>query len=397
MAYETALSFFLFYLLLRKNLPRSVKDAAKRFSLDIAICINLSYDIFISICPKNLEKWREGKVTVTIYDVAREAGVSMATVSRVVNNNPNVKPQTRKKVFEAIERLGYRPNAVARGLASKRTTTVGVVIPDISNSIFAEVARGIEDIANMYHYNIILCNADKKKEKEIRVINTLLEKQVDGLVFMGGAVTEEHVQAFKTSSVPIVLCATADEEMEYPSVDIDHEGAAFDAVQELIDNGHRNIGMISGPLQDPANGYSRYQGYRKALEKAGIPFREDYVRIGNYRYESGIETMGYFLELPERPTAIFAATDEMAIGAIHSILDYGLSVPNDISVISVNNIRMAEMVRPQLSTVAQPMYDIGAVSMRLLTKLMKNEAVEDARVILPHTLIQRNSVSKVKA
>lgn len=335
-------------------------------------------------------------MTVTIYDVAREAGVSMATVSRVVNNNPNVKPQTRKKVFEAIERLGYRPNAVARGLASKKTTTVGVVIPDISNSIFAEVARGIEDIANMYHYNIILCNADKKKEKEIRVINTLLEKQVDGLVFMGGAVTEEHVQAFKTSSVPIVLCATADEELEYPSVDIDHEGAAFDAVQELINNGHREIAMISGPLEDPANGFSRYQGYRKALEKAGIPFREDYVRIGNYRYESGIEAMTYFLELSDRPTAVFAATDEMAIGAIHSTLDHGLNVPADMSVISVNNIQMAEMVRPKLSTVAQPMYDIGAVSMRLLTKLMKNEAVEDPRVILPHTLIKRNSVTKAR-
>ncbi|MGV2644186.1 LacI family DNA-binding transcriptional regulator, partial [Clostridium perfringens] len=140
------------------------------------------------------------------YDVAREAVVSMATVSRVVNNNPNVKPQTRKKVYEAIERLGYRPNAVARGLASKKTTTVGVVIPDISNSIFAEIARGIEDIANMYHYNIILCNADKRKEKEIRVINTLLEKQVDGLLFMGGTVTDEHIQAFQTSAVPIVLC-----------------------------------------------------------------------------------------------------------------------------------------------------------------------------------------------
>ena len=139
-------------------------------------------------------------MTVTIYDVAREASVSMATVSRVVNNNPNVKPATRKKVFEAIERLGYRPNAVARGLASKKTTTVGVVIPDISNANYAEVARGIEDIANMYHYNIILCNADKKKDKEIRVINTLLEKQVDGLLFMGGTVTDEHIQAFKTSS-----------------------------------------------------------------------------------------------------------------------------------------------------------------------------------------------------
>nr|WP_174806934.1 catabolite control protein A [Paenibacillus elgii] len=335
-------------------------------------------------------------VTVTIYDVAREAGVSMATVSRVVNNNPNVKPQTRKKVFEAIERLGYRPNAVARGLASKKTTTVGVVIPDISNSIFSEVARGIEDIANMYHYNIILSNADKKKEKEIRVINTLLEKQVDGLLFMGGAITEEHIQAFKTSSVPVVLCATADEQRTIPSVDIDHEKAAFDAVNVLLENGHRDIAMISGTLQDPANGYARYQGYKKALEAANIPLREDLVRIGNYRYESGLEVTKYFLELDNRPTAIFAATDEMAIGAIHTLQDNGLKVPEDMSVISVDNIRMASMVRPLLTTVAQPMYDIGAVAMRLLTKLMNKEtkdASELSQVILPHEVIYRNSVA----
>ncbi|MFD2612881.1 catabolite control protein A [Paenibacillus gansuensis] len=334
-------------------------------------------------------------MTVTIYDVAREAGVSMATVSRVVNNNPNVKPQTRKKVFEAIERLGYRPNAVARGLASKKTTTVGVVIPDISNQIFAEVARGIEDIANMYHYNIILCNADKRKEKEIRVINTLLEKQVDGLLFMGGTVTEEHVQAFRTASVPIVLCATTDEQEAIPSVDINHEDAAYDAVTNLIQNGHKRIAMISGPLQDQSNGYARYQGYVRALEEAGISLNEDYVRIGNYRYESGVDMMKYFLELSERPTAVFGATDEMAIGAIHAIQDAGLKVPEDLSVISVDNIRMASMVRPQLTTVAQPMYDIGAVSMRLLTKLMKKEPVDNARVILPHEIIKRESVAQV--
>jgi len=331
-------------------------------------------------------------VTVTIYDVAREAGVSMATVSRVVNNNPNVKPATRKKVFEAIERLGYRPNAVARGLASKKTTTVGVVIPDISNAIFAEVARGIEDIANMYHYNIILCNADKKKDKEIRVINTLLEKQVDGLLFMGGAVTEEHQQAFKTANVPIVLCATSDESGEIPSVDIDHETAAFDAVQSLIKQGHRRIAMISGTLEDPSNGYARFNGYKKALADAGIAYDDTLVRIGNYRYESGSDAMRYFLELANRPSAVFSATDEMAIGAIHAIQDKGLQVPADISVISVDNSRMASMVRPLLTTVAQPMYDIGAVSMRLLTKLMKKEHVEQAQVILPHELIVRQSV-----
>lgn len=334
-------------------------------------------------------------MTVTIYDVAREAGVSMATVSRVVNNNPNVKPQTRKKVFEAIERLGYRPNAVARGLASKKTTTVGVVIPDISNAIFAEVARGIEDIANMYHYNIILCNADKKKDKEIRVINALLEKQVDGLLFMGGAVTDEHMQAFKTAGVPIVLCATTEESGDIPSVDIDHEAAAFDAVSSLIAQGHKRIAMISGTLQDPANGYARFQGYKRALEQAGIGYDEHLVRVGNYRYESGVEATRYFMELDKRPSAIFSATDEMAIGAIHCVQDFGLKVPEDISVISVDNTRMASMVRPQLSSVAQPMYDIGAVSMRLLTKLMKKEAVEQSRVVLPHEIVNRQSVAAI--
>lgn len=335
-------------------------------------------------------------MTVTIYDVAREAGVSMATVSRVVNNNPNVKPQTRKKVNEAIEKLKYRPNAVARGLASKKTTTVGVVIPDIANNIFAEVARGIEDIANMYHYNIILCNADKQADKEIRVINTLLEKQVDGLLFMGGTITDEHVRAFQSSPIPIVLCATSDPKSSAASVDIDHEAAAFDAVHALIEEGHRDIAMISGTLEDPTVGFSRYQGYKEALQKAGIGFREEYVRVGNYRYESGLECAKYFIEMDNRPTAIFSANDEMAIGAIHTIQDYGLKVPEDFSVISVDNIRMASMVRPQLTTVAQPMYDIGAVSMRLLTKFMNKEEVDNTRVILPHRLIQRQTVAKLQ-
>ncbi|MDP5273319.1 catabolite control protein A [Chengkuizengella axinellae] len=334
-------------------------------------------------------------MTVTIYDVARESGVSMATVSRVVNNNPNVKPQTRKKVFDAIEKLGYRPNAVARGLASKKTTTVGVVIPDISNTIFSEVARGVEDIANMYRYNIILCNSDKKKEKEIQVINTLLEKQVDGLLFMGGTVSEDHIQAFKTASVPIVLCGTKEESEKIPSVDIDHEKAAYDAVQSLINAGHRDIALIGGNFEDLAKGFARYQGYKKAMEDAGLTLNEDLIRVGNFRYESGLESMKQFLQTERKPSAVFAVTDEMAIGAIHAIQDEGLKVPEDISVISVDNIRMASMVRPLLTTVAQPMYDIGAVSMRLLTKLMVNEEIEQSQIILPHELIQRESVASL--
>ena len=213
---------------------------------------------------------------------------------------------------------------------------------------------------------------------------------------MGGAVTEEHLQAFKTANVPIVLCATTDENGTIPSVDIDHEAAAFDAVQTLIKNGHRTIAMIGGTLQDPANGYARFQGYKRALETGRLAYDENLVRIGNYRYESGVDAMKYFLEQPIRPTAVFSATDEMAIGAIHCIQDAGLKVPDDISVISVDNSRMASMVRPQLTAVAQPMYDIGAVSMRLLTKLMKKETVENPKVVLPYEIVIRQSVGRIE-
>lgn len=330
-------------------------------------------------------------MNVTIYDVAREAGVSMATVSRVVNGNPNVKPSTRKKVLEAIERLGYRPNAVARGLASKKTTTVGVIIPDVSSIFFGEMARGIEDIATMYKYNIILSNSDQNKQKELHLINTMLGKQVDGIVFMGGKMTEEHIDEFKKSPVPIVLAATMDETKEIPTVNIDYKKAAYDAITYLIEKGHRTIGYVSGPLDDPINGSQKLAGYRQALEEAGIPFDEANVTIGDYTYDSGIEAAETFMEMPQKPTAIFVGTDEMALGVIHGLQDKGINVPADIEVIGFDNTRLARMIRPELTTVVQPMYDIGAVAMRLLTKLMNKEKVEDHTIILPHRIEFRSS------
>ncbi|MFZ4450692.1 catabolite control protein A [Salibacterium aidingense] len=332
-------------------------------------------------------------MNTTIYDVAREAGVSMATVSRVVNGNPNVKPATRKKVLDAIEGLGYRPNAVARGLASKKTTTVGVIIPDISSIFFAELARGIEDIATMYKYNIILCNSDQNKEKEIHLINTMLEKQVDGILFMGGEITEEHAETFKRSSVPIVLAATLDENREMPSVNIDYQQAAFDAVSELINSGVQRVGMVTGPLEDPVNGYQKFSGYKKACEELGHGFDENLVAVGDYTYDAGLEAAQKLMGLDKAPTAIFAATDEMALGVIHGLQDTGVKVPEDVQVVGFDNTRLAQMVRPTLTTVVQPMYDIGAVSMRLLTKYMNKEDVEDEVVVLPHLMEYRNSTS----
>ncbi|SFF05059.1 catabolite control protein A [Alteribacillus iranensis] len=330
-------------------------------------------------------------MSATIYDVAREAGVSMATVSRVVNGNPNVKPMTRKKVLDAIESLGYRPNAVARGLASKKTTTVGVIIPDISSIFFAELARGIEDIATMYKYNIILCNSDQNKDKEIHLINTLLEKQVDGILFMGSEITGEHVEQFKRSPVPIVLAATLHEDQEIPSVNIDYRQAAYDAVSSFIKAGHTRIGMVSGSLEDPVNGYQKFSGYKTALGDYDIPFDERLVALGDYSYDSGIAAIQALRKVEDPPTAIFVGTDEMALGVIHGLQDEGIHVPEDVEVIGFDNTRLATMVRPRLTTVVQPMYDIGAVSMRLLTKYMNKEEVQDEIVVLPHRLEYRDS------
>lgn len=330
-------------------------------------------------------------LSATIYDVAREAGVSMATVSRVVNGNPNVKPTTRKKVSEAIKRLGYRPNAVARGLASKKTTTVGVIIPDISSVFFSELARGIEDIATMYNYNIILCNSDQNKDKEVRLIQTLLGKQVDGIVFMGGRIAEEHIEEFTQSPVPVVLAATVDERHKIPSVNIDYEQAVFEVIAHFIQKGHRKIAFINGPLDIPINGKYRLNGYKRALEENNLPYDESLVAVGDYTYESGKEAMGQFLDQESKPTAVYVDADEMAIGAIHEVQDRGMKVPGDVEVVSSENTRLVQMVRPTLSSISEPTYDIGAVAMRLLTKLMNSEKVEDATVVLPHHIDYRQS------
>lgn len=332
-------------------------------------------------------------VNITIYDVAREANVSMATVSRVVNRNPNVKPVTRKKVLEVIERLGYRPNAVARGLASKKTTTVGVIIPDISNIFYAELARGIEDIATMYKYNIILSNSDQNIEKELHLLNTMLGKQVDGLVFMSGNITSEHVEEFGKSPVPIVLAGSIEESEQIPSVNIDYEQAVYDSVKEFIDKGHKNIAFVVGPLQEPKNTHKKLKGYRRALEDAGIAINEELIVEGDYTYDSGIEALDKLLEAADRPTAILVGSDEMALGVVHGAQDKGFKIPEDFEIITSDNTRLSLMVRPQLTTIIQPLYDIGAVAMRLLTKLMNKEEVDEQTVLLPHRIEQRQSTN----
>ncbi|MBC1520951.1 catabolite control protein A [Listeria aquatica] len=324
-------------------------------------------------------------MNVTIYDVAREANVSMATVSRVVNGNPNVKPVTRKKVLDVINQLGYRPNAVARGLASKRTTTVGVIIPDISNVFYAELARGIEDIATMYKYNIILSSSDENEDKELQVLNTLLGKQVDGIIYMGEKITEQLQEEFNRSPVPVVLAGAIDMKQNLASVNIDYLEATKAAVELFIQNGHKQIAFVTGSLEEPVNRELKLKGYQEALKKAGISYNENYVIEADYDYNSGVRAFEQLNQLEKRPNAVIVTDDELAIGILNTALDAGVKVPDELEIMTSNNTKLTLMSRPQLSTIVQPLYDIGAVAMRLLTKLMTSEEVEEKTVVLPHS------------
>ena len=315
----------------------------------------------------------------------------MATVSRVVNGNKNVKENTRKKVLEVIERLDYRPNAVARGLASKRTTTVGVVIPDITNTYFAALAKGIDDIAEMYKYNIVLANSDEDDEKEVAVVNTLFSKQVDGIIFMGYHLTEKIRSEFSRSRTPVVLAGTVDVEHQLPSVNIDYKNATADAVRHLLKR-NKKIAFVSGPLVDDINGKIRLVGYKEALKEAGVNYSEGLVFESKYRYDDGYALAERLVS--SKATAAIVTGDELAAGLLNGLADHGVSVPEDFEIIISDDSQIARYTRPNLTTIAQPLYDLGAISMRMLTKIMHKEELEEREVLLPHGLTERKSTRK---
>ena len=330
------------------------------------------------------------KQSITIYDVAKKAGVSMATVSRVVNGNPNVKPGTRKKVMEVIDELDYRPNAVARGLASKKTTTVGVIIPDVTNVYFSSLARGIDDVATMYKYNIILANSDGNEEKEIQVFNTLLAKQVDGIIYMGTHLTEKLREQIKRSKTPVVLAGSVDHKNEIVSVHVDYVKAVKEAVNNMLAHGDKRIAFVSGPLNYPINGEYRLKGYKEALAENGIEFNQDLVFETNDSYRAG-ETLWPALSAAHADAA-FVADDELATGVLNGAVDAGAQIPAEFEVITGNDSKLTQIVRPKLSSITQPLYDIGAVAMRCLTKMMNKEDEDlDKTVELQYGFIKRGS------
>ncbi|TMT00863.1 catabolite control protein A [Apilactobacillus kunkeei] len=329
------------------------------------------------------------KQNVTIYDVARESGVSMATVSRVLNGNSNVRQATKEKVLKVIDDLDYRPNAVARGLASKKTTTVGVIIPDVTDGYFSSLARGIDDIATMYKYNIILANSDDNPDKEASVLNTLLSKQVDGIIFMGNEINDDLRADFKRSDCPIVLAGSVDINNSVPSVNIDYADAVKNETERLIKNGNRRIAFASGSMKQDVNKEYRLKGYVSALQNSGIIFDEKLVFETKGTYEDGYDLAEQLIN--DKITAAVATNDELAAGILNGMTDRGVSVPHDFELFTSNNTKLAKMMRPQLSSITQPLYDIGAVAMRLLTKIMNKEEIDNRYVVLGYEIVERDS------
>ncbi|MCZ8521818.1 MULTISPECIES: LacI family DNA-binding transcriptional regulator [Paenibacillus] len=332
----------------------------------------------------------------TIRDVAKLAGVSISTVSRVMNAPESVAEGKREKVLQAIERLQYLPNAFARGLINKKSHTLGVLIPDIRNPYYAGVIRGMEDAAKALGYSIVICNTDRDKTRLISYLENFNEKQVDGILFTSETVYPDYYMEIRRFRLPVVLVSTHSLEYELASVKINDEEAAYDAVSHLIGLGHRNIGMISLPLSDTIAGLPRYQGFMRAMREHGLPHDSGQVVCAEHWYDEAHSAASRLFGQAPGLTAVFAASDEFAMGVLSYLHERGLKVPGQVSVIGFDNIRMAQMTIPKLTTVAQPVYKLGYTGVEKLHELIEHGRVQPLREYLPHELIIRSSTAPVR-
>lgn len=329
-------------------------------------------------------------MAASIKDVAKEAGVSIATVSRVLNDINIVNEETKKKVQDAIKKLGYRPNIVARSLKTQKTSTIAIVIPDISNQFYPEIVRGAEDVANIYNYNIMLCNTDLDPEKEMEYIRVLKEKMVDGVLYMSNSLEKNIVELLREYEIPTVLIETIDREKSLPSVTINNEKAAFDAVQYLINKGNKKIAFI-GMHEDSVNAAAyRFEGYKEALVKNGLEVDSSIIHFGGLKASDGYEGM---LKIIDKNTidSVFCASDEIAMGVINALRDKKIKVPEQVDVVGFGDIYGASIFFPKLTTVYQPMYDMGSVGMRMLIKVINKNPLEEEHYVLEHEVIKRDS------
>lgn len=333
-------------------------------------------------------------MTVTLNDIAEKAGVSVSTVSRVLNRKADryrISAKTSERIMRAAKELNYRPNHIARGLRLKRTNTLGVIAPDISNPFFAHIIKQVQKTAYELGYTLVVCNSNEDLDLEVEQINLLYRKRVDGLVAMPVGQNAERFQEWIDTGIPLVLLDRGFDDLEVTTVAVDNRKGAFDAVEHLIEYGHRRIAVILG-LRNTTTTEHRLDGYLNALRAFEIPIDPNLIVGDDFRRENGYIETKLLLAMEDRPTAIFCTGDLITLGALQAIYEEGLEIPDDISLITFDDFDFAPFLRVPLSAVAQPRELMGEMATKMLVDLINNPEHEPKRVALKPLLIPRKSV-----
>lgn len=326
-----------------------------------------------------------------IRDVARLAGVAPITVSRVVNGADSVSEDTRRRVQQAIDHLHYVPNTLARSLRSRQSHTIALIVPDITNPFWTTVARGVEDTAAENDYRAILCNTDENPVKEMNYLNLLVERRVDGVMIAPATPDRKHLAVLKQLHVPCVLVDRRVAGFKADVVYGDSRTGACLLIDHLIDLGHRRIALINGP-RTISSAQDRADGYRESLETHGLSVEESLVFQGEFKQESGHRLVKQALEHDPRPTAIFAANNFIALGALLALQEAGLRVPEDMALVCIDDVPYLSTIGPFLTVAAQPAYEMGEAAARLLIERLTGKRTGNVReVVLALQLIIRRS------
>lgn len=337
-------------------------------------------------------------MAVTIKDVAELAGVSISTVSRVVNNSKPVSPAVRRRVLDAIEELDYKPNQVARSLVTKKSNLIGIVLTDIGNHYIARMVRGMEEVSRMYNYDIILSSSYGNPNREIELLKLLKGKQVEGIVFISENFDENVLATIEEINIPFIYLNKYYESHSLPSVAIDNFQAAYKMTEYLQELGHKKILYISdNNNQENSIGKLKTGGYRKALEEKGL---KNYIlAVNGIKVDDGYNIGNPVMELIKEKgiTAVFCNQDEIAIGLINYCYDNNIRVPEDISIAGFGDTRLASVYRPSLTTVRESYYDIGAVAIRRVIKEIDENTNENENTFLPVYIMDRESTKNIKS
>lgn len=334
----------------------------------------------------------------TIYDIAKELDITASTVSRALNDHPNVKDSTKQLVIEQAKKMNYQPNSIAAALRKGKSNIIGVIVPNADRNFFASVIRGIEEVANDAGYNILICQSNESVEKERSNISTLLEAQVDGILASYAKETTDfdHYQEIINRDVPLILFDRVNDNLDVGSVVVDDYLGAFKATEHLIEQGCRRIVHFSGPQN--LNIYKeRRRGYQEALEKHNIPVDEDLILQSNLLLEDGYELAKKLLEFDELPDAIFSASDFSAVGAMEVLKEQGIEIPDQVAIVGFSNEQFTSFVDPGLSTVDQQSKQMGMFTARLFLDYMDGKiatATAPKTVLNPELIIRGSSQKK---